>query len=199
MIFNCGVEEDFESPLDCKDIQPVHPRGNQSWIIGRTDVEAETPILWPSDAKNWLIRKDPDAGKDWRQEEKGKTEDEMIGWHHWLNEHESEPILADSEGQGSWHAAVHGVAKSQTCLSDWTTTTKIGLFKMLLCLLSSLTLTIAHRKDQTCTVIITWEMRNLTHREAKGVLQSHVTRWWWSCCGLQVRCQDSRSVLLAVF
>ena len=85
------LEKTLESPLDCKEIQPVHPKGNQSWIfIGRTDVEAETPILWPSDVKNWLICKDPDAGKDWEQEEKGTTEDEMVGWHHRLNGHEFE-------------------------------------------------------------------------------------------------------------
>ena len=79
----------FESPLDCKEIQPVHPKGNQSWIfIGRTDTEAETPILWSPDVQNWLVWKDPDAGKDWRQEEKGKTEDEMVGWHPQLNDHE---------------------------------------------------------------------------------------------------------------
>ena len=79
------------SPLDCKEIQPVQPKGNQSWIfIGRTDVEAETPILWPPDVKNWLTGKDPDAGKDWRQEQKGKTEDEMAGWHHRLDGHEFE-------------------------------------------------------------------------------------------------------------
>ena len=85
------LEKTLESPLDCKEIQPVHPRGNQSWIfIGRTDAEAKTPILWPPDVKNWLIGKDPDAGKDWRQEEKGITEDEMVGWHHWLSGHESE-------------------------------------------------------------------------------------------------------------
>ena len=78
----------LESPLDSKEIQPVNPKGNQSWIfIGRTDVEAETPILWPPDAKNWLIGKDPDAGKDWGQEEKGMTEDEMVGWHHRLDGH----------------------------------------------------------------------------------------------------------------
>ena len=81
----------LESPLDCKEIQPVYPKGNQSWIfIGRTDAEAETPIFWPPDLKNWLTRKDPDAGKDWRWEEKGLTEDEMVGWHHWLNGHEFE-------------------------------------------------------------------------------------------------------------
>ena len=82
----------FESPLDCRrSNQPVHPKGNQSWIfVGRTDAEAETPILWLPDMKNWLIRKDPDAGKDWRQEEKGMTDDEMVGWHHQLNGHEFE-------------------------------------------------------------------------------------------------------------
>ena len=78
----------FESPLDWKEIQPVHPKGDQYWVFtGRTDVEAETSILWPPDVKNWLIGKDPDPGKDWRQEEKGKTEDEMVGWHHQLNGH----------------------------------------------------------------------------------------------------------------
>ena len=83
------LEKTLESPLDCKEIQPVHPKGSQSWIfIGRTDAEAETPILWPPDVKNWLIGKDPDAGKDWSQEEKGTTEDEMVGWHHWLSGHE---------------------------------------------------------------------------------------------------------------
>ena len=84
------LEKTFESPLDCKEIQPVDPKGNQSWIfIGGTDAEAETPILWPPYAKNWLTGKNPDAGKDWRQE-KGTTEDEMIGWHYLLNGHESE-------------------------------------------------------------------------------------------------------------
>ena len=85
------LEKTLESPLDCKEIKSVNPKGDQSWIvIGRTDAEAETPILWPPDAKNWLIGKDPDAGKDWRREEKGTTEDEMVGWHHWLNGHEFE-------------------------------------------------------------------------------------------------------------
>ena len=80
------LERTLESPLDCKEIQPVHPKGNQSWIfIGRTDAEAETPILWPLYAKSWVIGKDPDAGKDWGQEEKEMTEDEMVGWYHQLN------------------------------------------------------------------------------------------------------------------
>ena len=96
------LEETLESPLDSKEIQPVHPKGKQSWIfIGMTDVEAEAPILWPSDAMNWLIGKDPDAGKDWRWEEKGTTEDEMVGWHHWHNGHEFEQAMGDVEGQGS--------------------------------------------------------------------------------------------------
>ena len=96
------LEKTLESPWDCKEIQPVHPKGNQSWIfIGRTDVEAETLILWPLDVKNWLTGKDPNAGKDWRQEEKGTTEDEMVGRHHRLNEHEFEQALGVDDGQGS--------------------------------------------------------------------------------------------------
>ena len=80
------LEKTLEGPFDCKEIQPVHPKGDQSWVfIGRTDVEAETPIFWPPDVKSWLIGKDPDAGKDWRQEEKATTEDEMVGWHQRLN------------------------------------------------------------------------------------------------------------------
>ena len=85
------LEKTLESPLDCKEIQPVHSKGDQSSVfIGRTDVEAETPILWPLDGKSWLIGKDPDAGRDWGQEEKGMTEDEIAGWHHQLDGHESE-------------------------------------------------------------------------------------------------------------
>ena len=93
------LEKTLESPLDCKEIQLVHPKGSQSWIfIGRTD--AETPILWPPDAKNWLTGKDHDAGKDRRREEKGTTEDEMVGWHHQLNWHESEWTPGVGDGQG---------------------------------------------------------------------------------------------------
>ena len=96
------LEKTLESPLDCKEIKPVHPKGDQSWIfIKRTD--AETPILWPPDAKNWLVRKYPDAGKDWSQEEKGMTEDKIVGWHHWLSGHEFEqsPVV----GEGHWSLA----------------------------------------------------------------------------------------------
>ena len=95
------LEKTLEGPLDCKEIKPVNPKGNQSWIfIGRTDAEAEAPILWPPDANNWLIRKGLDSGKDWRQKEKGTTEDKMVGWHHWLSGHEFEQAPVD-DGQGS--------------------------------------------------------------------------------------------------
>ena len=88
------LERTLESPLDCKEIKPVNPKGDQSWVfIGRTDAEAEAPILWPLDAKHWLVGKDPDAGKDWRQEEKGMTEEEMVGWHHRLDGHEFEQAM----------------------------------------------------------------------------------------------------------
>ena len=103
------LEKTLESPLDCKEIQPVHPKRDQSWVfIGRTDVEAETPILWPPDAKSWLIWKDPNARKDWGQEEKGTTEDEMVGWHHRVNRHRFGWTLALGDEQegleccGSW-------------------------------------------------------------------------------------------------
>ena len=109
------LEKILESPLDCKEIWLVNPKEKQPWMfIGRTDAEAETPILWPPDAMSQLLRKDPDAWQDWGQEEKGTTEDETIGWHHWLNGHESEQIQGDSEG----------CAKIQTQLSNWTATTK---------------------------------------------------------------------------
>ena len=129
------LETILESSLDCKEIKPVNPKGNQSWIfIGRTDVEAEAPVLWPPDVKNWLIRKDLDSGKDWRQEEKGTTEDEIVGWHYQLSGHEFEqtPGVKDRE---AWCAVVHGVTKikhdlvtkqqirgnSDTALSPFTT------------------------------------------------------------------------------
>ena len=96
------LEKTLKSPLDCKEIKPVNPQGNQSWIFtGRNDAEAEIPILWLPEAKNWLIGKDPDTGKDCRQEEKGMTEDEMVGWYHWLNKHEFEQALGVGDGQGS--------------------------------------------------------------------------------------------------
>ena len=109
MLSDCGVGEDSWESLDCKEIQPVRPKGDQSWIfIGRTDAEAQTAILWPPDAKNWLIGKDPDTGKDCRQKEKGMTEDEMVGWHHQLHGHEFEQSPGDRDGQ-----------RSLACLSPW--------------------------------------------------------------------------------
>ena len=95
------LETTLESPLDCREIQPVHPKGDQSWVfIGRTDAEAETPILWPPHAKSWLIGKDLDAERDWGQEEKGMTEDEMVGWHHQLDGHGFGWTLGVGDGQG---------------------------------------------------------------------------------------------------
>ena len=118
------LEKTLESPLDCK-IKSVNPKGNQSWtFIGGTDAEAEAPIFWPPDPKSWLIGKDPDAGKDWRQEEKGTTEDEMVGWHHWLNGYEFKQALEMVKDREAWRAAVHGFTKSQTWL-EWLNNTTI--------------------------------------------------------------------------
>ena len=113
------LEKTLESLLDCKEIQPVHAEGNQSWIfIGRTDAEAKTPIPWSPDVKSLINGKDPDAGKDWRQEKKGMIEDEMVGWHHWLNGHEFEQTPGDGEGQGSLACSNSWVKRVR---HDWVT------------------------------------------------------------------------------
>ena len=119
------LKKTLESPLDCKEIQPVHPKGDQVWVfIGRTDAEAETPILWQPDVKSWLIWKEPDAGKDWGQEEKGTTEDEMVGWHHWLNGHEfgQTPGVGDGQGGlmccGSW-------GRKESDMTEWLNWTEL--------------------------------------------------------------------------
>ena len=115
------LEKTLESPLECKEIQPVHHKGDQSWVfIGRTDVEAETPILWPPDVKSWLIWKDSDVGKDWGQEEKRMTEDEMVEWHHQLKGHGFGWTPGVGDGQWGLACCDHGVAKSWTRLSNWT-------------------------------------------------------------------------------
>ena len=112
----------LESPLDSKEIKPVHPKGNQSWIfIERTDAEAKTPIIWSPDAKNWLFGKDPDAEKDWKQEEKGTTEDETVRWHHRLNGHVFEQTPGDAEGQGSLACC------SPSGHKEWDTTEQLNL------------------------------------------------------------------------
>ena len=113
------LEKTLESPLDCKEIQPVHSEGDWPWdFFGKNDAKAETPVLWPPHVKSWLTGKDSDAGSDWVQE-KGTTEDEMAGWHHWLDGRESQwtpGVVMDRE---AWCAAIHRVAKSRTWLSDW--------------------------------------------------------------------------------
>ena len=119
MLLNCGVEEDSWKSFGLQGIQPVHPKGNQSWIfIGRTHSEAETPIFWPSDVKNWLTGKDLSAGKDWTEEEKGMTEDEMVRWHHQLNRYEFEQALGIGGGQGSL-ACCSPWGHKEWDLTDW--------------------------------------------------------------------------------
>ena len=114
------LEKTLESPLDCKEIQPVHSKGDQPWVFfGRNNAKAETPVLWLPDVKSWLIGKDSDAGRDWGQEEKGMTEDEMAGWHHRLDGHEFGWTPGVGNGRQAWCAAIHGVAKSWTRLSNW--------------------------------------------------------------------------------
>ena len=133
------LEKTLQSPLDSKESKPVHPKGNQSWIfIGRTDAESETPILWPPGAKNWLIGKDPDDGKDWRWEQKGSTYDEMVGWYHLMDIslNKLRELVMDREACG---AAVHRVKKIRTRLSDWTELSWLFHFLILLgeCVISS--------------------------------------------------------------
>ena len=130
------LEKTLESPLDCKEIQPVHSKGNQSWIfIGRTDAEAEAPILWPPDAKEWLNWKDPDAGKD-RRQEKGTAEDAMVGWHHWLDGREFEEALGVGDGPGSlaccspWGQKELDKTEQLNWLTDWVVKRYWALFSL---------------------------------------------------------------------
>jgi len=133
-IWTMVLEKTLESPLDCKEIQPVHPKGYQSWVfIGRTDVKAEIPILWPPDAKTWLIWKDPDAGKEWGQEEKGMTENDMVGWHHQLNGHGFgwTPGVDDGQGGLAWCGS--------WCCKESNTTERLNWAELIGCLLFPLT------------------------------------------------------------
>ena len=124
------LKKTLESPLDCREIQPVHPKGNQTWtFIGRTDAEAETPILWLPDGKNWLIRKDPDAGEDWRQEEKGMTKDEMAGWHHQRNGHEFEWASGVGDGQGSL-ACFSPWGCNELDMTEWLNWTELSIYSI---------------------------------------------------------------------
>ena len=124
----------LESPLDSKEIQPVHPKGDQSWVfIGKTDVEAETPILWSPNTKSWLTGKDPDAGKDWGQEEKGTTEDEMVGWHHQLNGPESEWTPGVGDGQGGL-ACCDSWGRKESDTTEWLNWTELAFIPQLLLL-----------------------------------------------------------------
>ena len=143
------LEKTLESPLHCTEIQPVHSKGDDSWVfIGRTDAEAETPILWPPDAKSWLIWKDPDAGKDWGQEEKGTTEDEMAGWHHWL----------DGQGLGElWEMVMD---RGLLCCSSWgckesDMTEQLNWIECLsLCLIPFLALCEVNLASSSCSLLI---------------------------------------------
>ena len=120
------LEKTLESPLDCKEIQPVHPKGDQSWVfIGRTDAEAETPILWPPHAKSWLIGKDSDAGRDWGQEEKGTTENEMVGWHHRLDRHGFGWIPGVGDGQGGL-ACCNSWGHKESDTTEWLSWTELN-------------------------------------------------------------------------
>ena len=138
MLLTVVLEKTLESPLDCKEIHPVHPKGDQSWVfIGRTDVEAETPIFWPLDVKSWLIWKDPDAGKNWWLEEKGTTEDEIVGWHHRLNGRGFGGLQELVMAREAWRAAVHGVRKSD--ITHWLNWTELPYCQSTLIILLSST------------------------------------------------------------
>ena len=161
------LEKTLESPLDSKEIQSVHPKGDQSWVfIGRTDAEA--PILWPHDAKNWLIGKDPDAGKDWRQEEKGTTEDEIVRWHHRLMGMSLSKLQGLVTDREAWHDAVHGVTKSWTRWSDWTDWLAHQFF----------------RKEYPCPTLRSWEnfCESLYKKLQKqnGIFKVLPEQLWWS-------------------
>ena len=153
------LEKTLESPLKCSERKPVHPKGNQPWIFtGRTDAEAETPTLWPPDAKNWLIGKDLDAGKDWRQEKKGTTEDEMAGWHHRLNGHEFEKSPGVGDGQGSLACcSPWGRKESDTTVTElnWSLTVNVVEMESVIHLWNFL----PYIKGQSCLLVLSRRYR----------------------------------------
>ena len=157
------LEKTLESPLDSKEIKPVNSKGNQSWIfIRRTDAKAETLVLWSPEVKNWITGKDTDAGKVWAQNEKGATEDKMVGWHHWLNGHEFEQIPGDSEGHGNLACCSPWGLKSQTQLSNWTATGESAV--------KTLSANTGKEKDMaTFSSILAWK---ISWTEEPGRLQS---------------------------
>ena len=163
------LEKTLESPLDFKEIQPVHPKGDQSWVfIGRTDAEAETPVLWPPDAKSWLTGKDPDAGKDWGQEEKGMTEDEMVGWHHWLSGHGFGWTPGVGDGQGGL-ACCDSWGCEESNMTEWLNWYWSTLKKL------SVTCPRKHNK-MGCHIIVIMKSAN---RPAVFHWKKSMIKWWF--------------------
>ena len=168
------LEKTLVRPLDYQEIQPVHPKEDQSWVFsGRSGVEAETPVLFPPKAKSWLVGKDPDAGEDWGQEEKGTTVDEMAGWHHQLNGHGFGWTPGVGDDREAWHAAVHGVTKSQTRLSNWTEL-KIGVLVQRLCISLRKSLCITHSNLNYCDMWKWYEVSYLL--KVHFILNNKITR-----------------------
>ena len=178
------LEKTLESPLDCKEIQPVPSEGDQPWVfIGRIDAKAETPIFWSPDAKSWLIWKDPDVGKDWRQEEKGTTEDEMVRWHHGLNGHEFEWTPGVDDGQGGLACCGLWGCKERTRLSDWTELTELNsVYKLNTALTNSfpnLKLVCCSTSSSNCCLLTCIQ---ISQEAGRVVWYSHLLKIFPVCC-----------------
>ena len=175
-----ALEKTLENPLDCKEIQPVHPKGDQSWVfIGRTDAEAETPIIWPPHAKSWLIGKDPDSGRDWGQEEKGTTEDEMAGWHHWLDGREFEWTPGVGDGQGGL-ACCDSWGHKESNMTVWLNWTD---WKQLWCRLSLCIVPLSSRIE-TCFVIYMWICQPSQTIQNEALVHSSMNLFLFRFCHL---------------